>query len=183
MSQTSPPANAMTVAVAGQPYQVDYPSVIDSGFNEEASNAMAFGLIVARGTVRDGYIQPAGATDAAKSCGVLMHSHAYAKSTDGTAATGDLSASGVLPDGKLNVVRKGRLYVATEQDLAVGDTTLRVRHTAGSGGSSIGAIRKDAVANETLSLGRAAICVVAGSAGGLAVIEFDFSVALGSADT
>lgn len=183
MSQTTVPANAMAVAVAGQLYQADFPSVIDSGFNEEASAPMAFGLIVARGTVADGYIQPAGATDAAKANGVLMHSHAYARSTDGTNATGDLISTGVLPKGKLNVVRKGRMYVTTEQDLAVGDTTLRVRHTAGAGGSSIGAIRKDAVANETLSLGRAAQVIVAASAGGLAVIEFDFSVALGSADT
>ena len=184
MSQTTAPANAMTVAVAGQAYQVDYPSVIDSGFNQEGSNAMAFGTFVARGTVADAYIQPAGATDAAKTCGVLLHSHAYARSTDGTNDTGDLSSSGVLPEGKLNVVRKGRLYMTTEQDLAVGDTTLRARHTAGAGGTIIGAIRKDAVANETISLGRVAQVVVAASAGGVAVISFNFEdVAVGAVDT
>lgn len=182
MSQTSVPST-MTVGVPGQLSQVEQPAIIDSGYNEEASNAMAFGTVVARGTVAGAYIQPAGATDAAASCGVLLHSHAYAKSTDGTNATGDLSASGVLPKGKLNVLRKGRCYVTVEQAVSPGDLNLRVRHTAGSGGSVIGAIRKDAVANETLNLARAAQVIVGADAAGVAIVEFDFSVALGSADT
>lgn len=184
MSQTSVPALAMTVGVPGQLYQPNPEALIDSGHNEEASNAMGFGIVVGRGTEVDGYIQTAGATDAAKACGILLHSHAYAKSTDGTTATGDLVATGVLPDGKLNILRKGRVYVTVEQDVVAGDTSLHVRHTAGAGGSTLGAIRKDAVANETLSLGRTCQVIVGASAGGVAVISCNFEdVAVGSADT
>jgi hypothetical protein len=184
MSQTTVPALAMTIGVPGQLYQPGPEALIDSGHNEEASNPMAFGIVLARGAEVDGYIEPAGATDAAKACGLLLHSHAYARSTDGTVATGDLIATGVLPNGKLNVLRKGRAYVRVEQTVVAGDTTLRVRHTAGAGGTVVGAIRKDAVANETLSLGRVAQVIVGASAGGLAVISFNFEdVAVGAADT
>lgn len=184
MSQTAVPALAMTVGVAGQLYQPGPEALIDSGHNEEASNPIPFGVVVGRGTEVDGYIQTAGATDAAKACGIVVHSHAYARSTDGTTATGDLIATGVLPDGKLNILRKGRIYVTVEQDVAAGDTTLRVRHTAGADGTIIGAIRKDAVANETLSLGRTCQVIVGASDGGVAVISCNFEdVAVGSADT
>lgn len=184
MSQTTVPALAMTVGIAGQLYQPGPEPLVNSGHNEEASNPIPFGVVVGRGTEVDGYIQVAGATDAAKACGLTLHSHAYARSVDGTTATGDLISTGVLPDGKLNVLRKGRAYVTVEQDVAVGDTTLRARHTAGAGGTIIGAIRKDAVANETISLGRVAQVVVAASAGGVAVISFNFEdVAVGAVDT
>lgn len=184
MSQTAVPALAMTVGFPGQLYQPGPEALIDSGHNEEASNPIAFGIVVGRGTEVDGYIEVAGATDAAKACGIVVHSHAYAKSTDGTVNTGDLIATGVLPNGKLNVLRKGRIYVMTEQDVVAGDTSLRVRHTAGAGGTLVGAIRKDAVANETLSLGRTCQVIVGASAGGVAVISCNFEdVAVGSADT
>lgn len=182
MSQTSVSA-AMTPAIAGGLYQNEPSSQIDSGQNEEGTNALAFGTVVARGTTERGYIQPAGATDVLKSCGVLLHSHAYARAYDGTSATGDLSSTGVLPKGKLNVLRRGRVWMTAEQDLARGDRSLRVRHTAGAGGSVIGAIRKDAVANETLNLSNAAEVIVGGAAGALIVIEFDFENGIGAIDT
>lgn len=183
MSQTTVPANAMTVAVAGQHYQPDDAALIDSGFNQEASNPIAFGTFVSRGTVADAVIQPAGATDAAKVCGIALHSHAYARATDGTAATGDLVATGILPTAKVNVLRRGRVYMVAEQDLARGDRSLRMRHTAGAGGTVIGALRKDAVAGETLNLSGAAECIVGGAAGALVVIELDLSNGVGSVDT
>lgn len=184
MSQTTVPALAMTVGIAGQLYQPGPEPLVDSGHNEEASNPIPFGVVVGRGAEVDGYIQVAGATDAAKACGVTLHSHAYARSTDGAVATGDLIPTGVLPNGKLNILRKGRAYVTVEQDVVAGDTSLRARHTSGAGGTILGAIRKDAVANETISLGRVAQVIVGASAGGVAVIGFNFeNVAVGAVDT
>lgn len=182
MPQTTSPT-AMTYAIEGALYQESPDPLIDSGVNEEGSNAIAFGTFVARGTTERGVIQPAGATDAAKLCGIALHSHAYAKAYDGTTATGDLSSTGILPKGKVNVLRRGRVWMKAEQDLARGDRSLRVRHTAGAGGSTIGALRKDAVAGETINLSGAAEVIVGAAAGSFVVVELDMENGIGSVDT
>lgn len=182
MSQTTSPTS-MTTAIAGALYQNDPDNLIDSAVNQEASAQIAFGTFVARGTNERGVIQPDGATDAAKVCGIALHSHDYAKALDGTTSTGDLGSTGILPKAKVNVLRRGRVYMVSEQDLSRGDRSLRMRHTAGAGGSTLGALRKDAVANETLNLSGAAEVIVGGTAGSLVVIELDMQNGVGSVDT
>jgi len=183
MSQTVVPALVMSVAVPGQHYQPEDGALIDTAFNQESANPMAFGIIVARGTVADSVIQTAGATDVLGACGVVMHSHAYSRSTDGTNATGELAPTGILPKGHINLLRRGRIYITTEQALVRGDRDLRVRHTSGAGGTVIGALRKTAVANETMKLGGTAECIVGAAAGAVAVVEFDFMNGVGTIDT
>lgn len=172
----------LTKAFAGMLAGMEHGAVIDSRVSEETSTQLPFGTAVARGAGNDGSVQPAGATLAAKVDGVIVHSHAYAKATDGTSATGDLGSTGLLPKAKLSVLSKGRMYVAVEDVVVRGDT-LRVRHTTGTS-EQVGGFRKAAVANKTLDLGRCAVVIEGnGSAGGLAVVEFDFGNTLGSADT
>lgn len=179
MSQTTSPTS-MTTAIAGALYQNDPDNLIDSAVNQEASAQIAFGTFVARGTNERGVIQPDGATDAAKVCGIALHSHDYAKALDGTTSTGDLGSTGILPKAKVNVLRRGRVYMVSEQDLSRGDRSLRMRH---SGTGTIGALRKDAVAGETLNLSGAAEVIVGGTAGSLVVIELDMQNGVGSVDT
>lgn len=68
--------------------------------------------------------------------GILVHSHARE----------DLSLADPLGIALLetaSVIRRGRIWVAIEEDIAVGDDVY-FRHTAGGGGSEIGAFRNDA---------------------------------------
>lgn len=175
MSQTSIPS-ALTRGFAGQLTDPRVGSrVIDSRVSEEASAELPFGTCVARGAGNDGAVSPAGAAAAAKIDGVIVHSHAYAKDTE-------LGTSGLKPKAHLSVLRKGRVLVAVEQTVVRGDR-LRVRHTAGAGGTVIGGFRKDAVAGETLNLDKAAEVIEGnGGAGGLAEVEFNFDNGIGAAD-
>jgi hypothetical protein len=71
-----------------------------------------------------------------KPLGVVMHSHATVSKEDGLDA-------GYATKETANVLRKGYIWVVIEETVAIGDAVF-FRHTAGGGGTKLGAFRNDA---------------------------------------
>ena len=115
MSQTSVSAIGQPVAYAGLVSSAQ--EVIDkvSGFSEEASAPVRFGVAVMQGTARTGALLPAGSTTpTAPIKGV--HSFNFEHSP-GTYGDLDSTGTGVIPDGRLDVLRKGRVWVVIDQSI------------------------------------------------------------------
>jgi hypothetical protein len=136
-----------------------------SGFSEEASAEIPFGVAVARGTADDGVKLPAAST--AKIRGVVVHSHAYDKDQE-------LGDTGIKPKCQISVGRRGRFLVTVEEAVIPGDRAF-IRYATGDGGSQKGAWRKSAVAGETIDVTAEAEFQTTASAAGLAVVEVDFT--------
>jgi hypothetical protein len=173
MSQTT--LASQTVA----PFEGCVVDVVPGGMatatSAEASSEIPFGVCVQNGASDDLALLLAGAA-ALDLIGIAAHSHAHAKDTE-------LGTTGLKPKTTFNLLRKGRIYVFSEEAVTPADT-VRVRHTAGAGGTVLGRFRKAAVAGETFDISLFARWVKSGSAGGLAILEVDFtSAGHASADT
>ncbi len=105
-----------------------------SRFNEESAR-VSFGLMVRQGTAAEQLQNFSAAGQDA--IGVTVHRHTEKAKTTGTAE--EIAASG----GKADVLRKGRIWVATEEAVAIGDDVF-FRHTASGGNTVIGRFRTDA---------------------------------------
>ena len=103
-----------------------------SRFNEEATKT-GFGLMVRQGTDAEQILRRAAAGD---SLGVTVHNHTEKQKTTGTAE--EIAATG----GKADVLRRGRIWVVTEETIAIGDPVF-CRFATGSG-TVLGAFRTDA---------------------------------------
>lgn len=92
------------------------------------------------------------------------------------------AAGGYAPDVAFPLGRKGRFWVYVEQDVTL-TSDVRVRHTA-AGAEIAGAFRATADSTDCTDLtDMGARWVVAGSAGGAAMVEIDFSnISLAAAD-
>lgn len=159
MSQTEI-SNTMSAGYAGMLVGSNHD--IDSGFSEEASAEIPFGVGVARGTADDGVKLPGASTDSVR--GVVSHSHAYDK-------TRELGDTGLKPKTQINVVRRGKIRVIVEEAVAPGDRAY-VRY-AGSGQK--GAWRKTEVAGETLDCTAEASFITTTAINGVAILEVDFT--------
>lgn len=96
-----------------------------------AEGDVAFGRAVVRGTADDQAILPSATGQAL--VGVTAYTlGAYAHDTEDIYADTE----------EMNVVRSGYVWVITEQAVVPGDSVF-FRHTAGAGGTVIGAFRKD----------------------------------------
>ncbi len=164
MSQTSI-TSKMDAAYAGMMRDDNYDNFTVPGISEEVALETPFGVAVARGTVDDGVKLPAAAN--AKIKGVVRHSHHYDK-------TSELGTIGLKPKTLMNVLRKGRIYVTVEENVAPGDRA-HIRYAAGAGGTQLGAFRKSSVVNETLDLTTCAEFQTTALAGGIAVVDVDFT--------
>lgn len=101
-----------------------------------AAAAQGFGIAVRRDAANPGEqfdIFDATGQDVA---GILVHTQSQ---QDPTLA----GAGGVALLETASVLRRGRIWVPIEEDIAVGDAVF-FRHTAGGGGTEIGAFRNDA---------------------------------------
>lgn len=72
----------------------------------------------------------------------------------------------------VKVMNKGRIWVAIEEDIAVGDDVY-FRHTAGAGGSKLGAFRNDADTATADQLTNARWVKGGTAAEGIALLELD----------
>ena len=142
--------------LAGLLYDLN-PRTVDSFIAEEA---LPFGLMVDAGT--DAETQAAlcdGSTTAATAIGVTVRTHALQDRTQ----AGELAYSA---EEMANVIRKGRVWVVTEEQVDVGDDVY-FRIAAGTG-SVLGAFRNDADTASCLQLTNAK-WIKGGN--GLAVLE------------
>jgi hypothetical protein len=99
--------------------------------NSESSTELRFGSCVIRDsdslspTTSIANVKYPAATSF-RAFGLIVHSHGYDNGPNGT-----LGTSGVKPDGTVNVMRRGLLYVETEDACTEGAAAF-VRHTANS---------------------------------------------------
>lgn len=172
MSQTSVNAAGQSPTFAG----VIVESLLKaSAVSAEASSEIPFGVMVQRGTTDDSALLLAGAA-ATDLFGIAVHSHAHAKDLE-------LGTTGLKPKASFSVLRIGSIWVLSEQDVTP-QNTVRVRHTAGAGGSVLGKFRVAAVANETFDISSFARWVTSSTAGTPAKLEIDMTHVAGlSADT
>lgn len=162
MSQTSY-TTTQPAAFAGLLYDVG-PHDIITRITEETVLEVPFGVVVAFGGADNQCELPDATTD--KCLGIVVHSHDYDASALGTV--------GVKPKNLLQVLRKGRIWVLAENGVAPGDRGF-VRAVAGAGGTQLGAIRQAAVGGETIDATTQIVFVTTALAGGLAVVEVDFT--------
>jgi hypothetical protein len=95
---------------------------VSRGTNAEASDELAFGLMVAKGTEDGEVIRPA--TIASVPVGVAVRGHDFAQDAE-------LGATGVTPGHTLGVLRRGRVFVTTE-DAVTRSSGVHVRMKAGT---------------------------------------------------
>lgn len=150
-------------ALAGQ-LADSYPSDIVSGHNEDDA-PVGFGLGVVQGTGDDGFALPSDSTATLK--GVTVHDHRELLSEGG---------AGAAPGDTCALLRKGRVFVVPDQDVAPGDDVYWRYSEGGTGEGGVGSFRKDADTVETDSHAlkvTSARWVTTASAGGLAVLEIN----------
>lgn len=147
----------------------------------EASAAMSFGSAVAfkpSGTYDSDATIPANSTD--KIAGILVHSHAHSRQFTaidlaGTSQTGgDLTASGVGPGAKLDVLRKGRVWVTAVTACAPGDRGYISYNGTGTA-TAAGLIAQTADSGHTIDSTSQVVFLTNALAGGLAIVEVDFT--------
>ena len=149
--------------------------------NAESSASMAFGSAVAfkpSGTYDSDGTVPANSTD--KIAGILVHSHAHARQvslvgTDGNTTTmGDLSTTGVAPGGKLDILRKGRVWITTVTACVPGDRGY-VSYNGTGTATAAGLVAQTSDSSHTIDSTSQIVYLTSASANGLAMIEVDFT--------
>lgn len=145
-------------------------SVVETRINAEGSAEIPFGVFVVKGgSVGDpGCVLPTAST-VKLVLGPVVHSHAYSKGING-----ELGTSGLKPKAVLNILVKGRIWVLSETDAAVGDPVF-VRYASGAGGTQLGAVRNATVSGEMIDLTIKGRYVTSVTAGNLAMIEVDMT--------
>jgi len=133
---------------------------VDTGVSEEASAAIPFGCVVAQGTGQDGVKLPAASGD--MPVGICLHDYA---------ANLDATRVGVAPKSPVNVLRKGRCWVVTE-DAVTPANKVYYRHTANGGNTQQGSVRGSTATGAVELFGAQFKGSAAG--GGLVEIEVDF---------
>lgn len=169
MSQQTTVNARMTIAFAGMLADSDRVVHCDSRFNEEASNEIAFGTAVVRGTTNkdNGALRPhtSAAAAAPLFAGIVVHSHDYARDVE-------LGTTGLKPKVTMQVLQQGRIYVLPEESVAPGDA-VRFRAIAGAG--TVGAFRKTADAGNSVDISKFARWITTGSTTVPAVLEIDMA--------
>lgn len=137
-------------------------------YNEEASAEIAFGRAVKFGTNANGALLPAAESDVI--AGIVLHSNAY---TTGT-STSDLGTTGLRPDATLSVLRKGRVWVTVEDGCVVGDR-LWIRAVGSTPPEYLGGVNSADDSTDMVDCTKQGVFLTACSAGGLAILEVDFT--------
>lgn len=144
-----------------------------SATSSEVSAEIPFGVMVQRGASDDLALLLAGAA-ATDLIGVVAHSHAHAKDLE-------LGTTGLKPKATFSIMRIGSLWVTVEDAVTAFTTAVRCRHTAGAGGTVLGAFRGAAVAGETFLL-TGAKWLSSASGGARAKLEVNMTVMVATAD-
>lgn len=165
MSQTTAPTNTMvkgTLGIAAQPF-----SPTDVVTKVQPAAKSYFGRLVVRdGVSTDKVKHPAATISDLKTIeGVVQSTHAL--------ECNDVDDPGYAAKDAINVLKKGYIYVAIEEKIAVGDAVF-VRFVAGAGGTKLGAFRNDADTASAVDISSVAKWVEGGSAAdGVALLSLN----------
>lgn len=161
MSQTSVQRDMTPgrLGLAAEPFN---PSTIET--KVQPAGKSYFGRMVSRdGVSEDKIVAPAGA--ASNRVGVVVSTHSLPSNEGG-------DDPHYAAQDSVMVMNKGRIYVAIEEDIAVGDDVY-FRHTAGGGGTKLGAFRNDADTATADQLTNARWIKGGTAAEGIALLELD----------
>jgi hypothetical protein len=148
-------------AIAGMIAHVMEADDIVSAVNAEASAEIPFGVFVKAGTAERTALLLSASTD--KPLGVVVWRKWYEK-------TLDLGTTGVKAGVRIDVMRKGRIWVTCETAMALADG-VHIRY----GGAPVpkGAVRNATVASETIDGSKIAKPVTVLAAAGLVALDVD----------
>ena len=140
--------------------------------NSEATLEMPFGIIVAKGATDGTALLPVTIDD--ELIGVVLHSHAY--EPDSATSPGDLGLVGLKPKAGLNILWRGRCWVAVEQAVNQYDPVFVRFQANGAGKLQLGAVRKDSDGGTAINLSASAKFVTSQATfGGFAMIQIDMT--------
>jgi hypothetical protein len=165
MSQTTIP-NTLRALSAGTIDQCQHPEK-EGGYNAEASAEIPFGVAVYldSGTT-NGYLLRAGGSDRIQGVSVRLNDYAPALS-----AAPELGDDGILPEVRVQILRKGSIWVVCEDGCSP-DDGLYVRK---SGVGDQGACLAAAVGGETIDCTKQGTWRTEADAGDVALLEVDFA--------
>jgi hypothetical protein len=169
-----------SVAFPGVLYDVG-PHDIITGVNRDVIS-MPFGTVVAAKTSSPtsdfDAILPA--SSGAYPMGIVVHSHDYARVfTDAQGnVVGELDSVGLKPGAILQVLRKGRIWVLTEDGSVLAfQSRLYTRYSANGGATQLGACRGSDDSGHAIDLTKLGQFITSqATVGGLVVVEVDFTV-------
>lgn len=124
---------SMTEAIKGlviNPLQ----AVFGDALNEEASAQIQFGVMVKQGSADDGALLQTVASNVLK--GIVCRNHAYAQ-------TSELGTTGLKPDVVMPFLKRGEIWVWTEETISSLDDAVRTRAVA-AGNENAGDFRTTA---------------------------------------
>lgn len=179
MSQTVISASGQSIGVAGQ--IADSMKAVDivSAFNGDTSQ-MPFGIGCAQnGTTADSVRLPAGLSDTIVGVNVWSANHAPSAALSNGQQTGDLGASGLLPNASMQVGRKGRFLVPVEVTSLVPNVDRAFVRAVATGTQFAGAWSATANASYFIDLTKVAVFrsgpfTAADGVARLAVLDVDF---------
>jgi hypothetical protein len=128
-----------------------------------------FGCVVTKGASTELIVHPDAAaeiTDEKLVRGIVVATKEQENQASGTGEPG-YKVKSVVP-----VMRKGRIWVKSEDAITEGTSTVNVRYASGAGGTQLGAFRGAAVSMETAVLPKSKWKTSCGAAE-LAIIEID----------
>jgi hypothetical protein len=140
--------------------------------NDEASAPIGFGQAVMFGSTTDELSAKLPAAETSVIAGIVLHTHAVAQS-DLIAAT-STAIAGPKPATMLNVLRKGRVWVTVEDAVVIGDR-LWVRGVAAGDPEFLGNVLPADDSTDTVDCTNQGVFLSDAAAGGLAILEVDFT--------
>jgi hypothetical protein len=141
-----------------------------SRYNGNASAEIPFGIGVIFGSADQAVKTPGAVTD--KIVGIAMGSMNY--QPGGVTGQFTLGSTGIVALADVNVCRKGRVYLLSEENVVPGDR-LHCRAVSGSGGTVLGKFRKSRVASETIDCTNQIVVLETATAGNPFAAEVDFT--------
>lgn len=151
--------------------------------NVEASASIAFGRAVvfklsSPATDLD-VLLPAVETDTVAGIVIKLDQYSRAFTTtdkDGASVTvGELDGTGLRPGTLMACLRRGKIHVIVEDTVAVGDR-LWVRAVAGGDPEFLGGLLNADDSTDTIDCTKQGVFLTSASAGGIAVLDVDFTV-------
>lgn len=138
---------------------------VGSVTSSETAAAIPFGVVVKAGTTDDSAKLVAANTDAL--IGITVFSHLFDDPTQ-------ITSAGLLPTVTFGILRRGRIIVVSE-DAITPASEVHVRATANGGNTQPGKLRGTADGAHTIDITPFAKWRSSCGAGGLAVLEVDFT--------
>lgn len=158
----------MTNALAGNLVDNDHASLA-SYINAEASAHIPFGTMMVQGTLDKDALLPNTSTAAAapKMIGIVVRSQAYERAQE-------IDATGLLPGVELQILKRGKVYVVSEEDVTPA-SAVRVRVLTGTG-TVIGGFRTSADASKCVDISKYARYLNTATAGTPVAVEIDMTM-------